>query len=143
MNLYGYDTTGYIGILDPQRHLVRARYVSAEGHPAGMVDALRRIWATTASGDTTRLITTVLAHDWDRLDPTITPITQSGRPDRLPVTGVGIALTDDEPEPPCAFPLSQARLLDVDWIYLLDPCADTVTIHTDDGDPVGVHPLAM
>ena len=107
-----------------------------------MVDALRRIWATTAGSDTTSLITKVLAYDWDRLDPAITPATQSGRPDRLAVSGVGIALTDDEPEPPCAFPLSQARLLDVDWIYLLDPDADTVTIHTDDGDPVGAHPLA-
>lgn len=142
--LYGCPTSATIGILDP-KHLVRARYVHAAGQPAGVVAALRRIWATTARRDTTTLITNLLAYDWDHLDAAVTPTTRPRRPDHRPVAGVGIALRGDD-EPPQRFALTHARLLDIDWIYLLDPASDTVTVHTDDGDPVtgcrlATHPI--
>lgn len=135
MNPYGYPVSGTIGILDPQ-HLVCARHVRVAGEPAGVVTALQRIWATTARRDTTTLITRLLACDWDRLDADVTATTHPGRTDRRAVAGIGIALDGDDPEPPQRFALAHARLLDLDWIYLIDPANDTVTVHTDDGDPM-------
>lgn len=48
---------------------------------------------------------------------------------------------DTEPEPATVFPLSRAVDLDASWIYVISPADDTVTVHTGDGDPVGVHSL--
>jgi hypothetical protein len=39
------------------------------------------------------------------------------------------------------FPLTAAGALDTEWIYLLDPVGDTVTVHTADAEPVATHPL--
>ena len=130
---------GYIGILD-HRNLVTARYLRAEAHPTTLVDQVRRIWATGAHRDTNTLVTQILAHDWDHLDAAATiPPDRHGR--HL-VPGIGIAFTDGDPQP-CAFPLAHAGFLDADFVYVIDPQTHTVTVHTDDGQPAGTHPLSI
>jgi hypothetical protein len=143
------STSCYVGAADPHNpHLVRARYVHSDGHPHRMIETLHHIWATTAHLSTTTLIEVILAHDWDYLDACTDAGTTSGLSGQYPVVGVGMTLAATtpggslaDPEPVSVFPLSRAGELDAAWIYLLDPATDTATVHTDDGEPVGVHPL--
>ncbi|MET7968768.1 hypothetical protein [Micromonospora sp. NPDC005305] len=139
----------YIGTADIHRpHLVHARFVLFNGHPAAVIPALATIWASQARHDTAALITTVLAHDWAYLDPTITAAPTHGPAGQYPVCGVGVTLASttadgvvEEPEPVAVFPLSQAAHLDGLWIYLIEPTADRVSVHTDDGEPVARYHL--
>ncbi|SCL26082.1 hypothetical protein GA0070616_3235 [Micromonospora nigra] len=131
----------YVGATEPaQPGIVRARYVHVDGHPSSLIPRLRGIWARTARRDTTALIDAVLAHDWAYLGPDVTcgPPSLAGR---HPVAGVGMTLDDTSAEPTTVFPLSRAIDLDASWIYLIDPADDTVTVHSDDGEPVGAYPL--
>ncbi|MEU4555730.1 hypothetical protein [Micromonospora violae] len=134
-------STCYVCATDPVRpSIVRARYVRFGGYPAALIAQLRGIWATTARRDTHALIDAVLAHDWFYLGFDVTPDTRSV-PNQHPVRGVGVTLDDADPEPVTVFPLSRAVDLDASWIYVINPADHTVTAHTGDGDPVGVHPL--
>jgi hypothetical protein len=144
------STHSYIGIRDTDRpNLVRARYVHSDGHPGAMIPTLRAVWAGVAGGDTTRLITLLLGHDGDYLDPAVTDHTRPVFAGQQPVAGVGMTLaaTDGRgsvlpPEPVTVVPLTAAPALDAEWIYLLDTAGDTVVVHTADADPIAVVPLA-
>ncbi|MGS2618064.1 hypothetical protein ACVCAH_26595 [Micromonospora sp. LZ34] len=132
------STRCYIGIPDPARpHLVHARFVLGDGHPAAIVPTLARIWAGHARHDTAVLITAVLAHDWAYLDDTITATSRTDGAPPIPGVGVPLASTGGvagPPEPVTVFPLRHAAHLDVGWIYLIDPATAHVAVHSDDGD---------
>ncbi|MGC4815090.1 hypothetical protein ACLQ29_31635 [Micromonospora sp. DT228] len=135
------DTICYVSATDPVRpSIVRARYVHFDGYPLALIPQLRGIWTKTARRDTHALIDAVLAHDWYYLGSDVTPDTRSF-PNQHPVRGVGVTLDDAEPEPVTVFPLSRAVDLDASWIYVINPTDHTITAHTGDGDPAGVHPL--
>ncbi|MCO1597618.1 hypothetical protein M8C17_20920 [Micromonospora sp. RHAY321] len=139
----------YVGTADPhQPHLAHARFVLFDGYPAAVIPALAGIWAGHARRDTHVLVAAVLAHDWEYLDPTITGAATSGFAGQHPVAGVGMTLaatspdgTVEAPEPVSVFPLSQAAHLDAAWIYLIDPAADAIAVHTDDGEPAARYHL--
>ncbi|WP_431893260.1 hypothetical protein [Micromonospora haikouensis] len=105
------------------------------------IPQLRGIWATTTCCDTNALIEAVLAHDWAFLRFDITPDTPS-LPGQHSVAGVGMTLDDTDPEPATVFPLHRAADLGASWIYLIGPADSTVTVHSGDGEPVGIHRLA-
>lgn len=134
------STHCFVGTIDPASpHLVHARFVLFDGHPAVVVPTLAAIWAGHAHRDTRALVAAVLGCDWEYLDPATMTRTVSGFAGQHPVPGVGMPLastsgTVDAPEPVTVFPLCQARHLDVESIYLLDPATDTVAVHSDDGD---------
>jgi hypothetical protein len=142
------STRCYVGAADPAHpHLVHARFVLVDGHPAAIVPVLARIWAGHAHRDTRALVTAVLAHDWEYLDNTITADTTSSFAGQQPVPGVGMTLATttagvvDPPEPASVFPLRQATHLDATWIYLIDPDTATATVHSDDGDALARYRL--
>ncbi|MFI2651806.1 hypothetical protein [Micromonospora fulviviridis] len=140
----------YVGVTEPDRpRLAHARFVLVGGHPSVILPSLAVIWARHAHYDTRALVTAILACDWAYLDPDITAATRSAFAGQHPVPGVGMALfstrtdgTVDAPEPVTVFPLSHARHLDVEWIYLLEPDTATVVVHTDDGSRVARYPLS-
>ena len=144
------STHSYIGIRDTDRpHLVRARYVHSDGHPDVMIPTLRALWARAADRDTTRLITLLLAGDWDYLDPAITDSARSPFAGQHPIAGIGMTLAATSAEgtvlpsdPETVFPLTAAAALDAEWIYLLNPVSDTVAVHTADTEPITILPLA-
>ncbi|WP_018588554.1 hypothetical protein [Salinispora arenicola] len=134
-------TPCYVGAADPaQPTIVRARYVHFDGYPSSLIPQLRGIWATTSRRDTNALIDAVLAHDWDYLGPDLIPDPQPFAGQHH-VAGVGMTLDDTAPEPLTVFPLSRAVDLVASWIYVINPADDTVTVHSGDGEPVGVHSL--
>ncbi|MDZ5446767.1 hypothetical protein U2F26_29265 [Micromonospora sp. 4G57] len=142
------STRCYVGTSNPANaHLVHARFVLFDGHPAAVVPTLARIWAGHAHHDTRALATAVLAHDWEYLDDAITADTSPAFAWQRPVPGVGMTLATttagviDPPEPVSVFPLCQAAHLDAEWIYLIDPATATVTVHTDGGEPVSAYRL--
>lgn len=143
------STHCFVGTTDPANpHLVHARFVLLDGHPGVVVPALAAIWAGHARRDAHALNTAILASDWEYLDPAITTATESGFAGQRPVPGVGMTLastTDgaiDAPEPITVFPLSHARHLDAERIYLIDPLTATVAVHTDDGQHLARYRLA-
>ncbi|MEV6377653.1 hypothetical protein [Micromonospora musae] len=135
------DTSCYVSANDPtQPSVLRARYVHFDAYPLALIPRLRGIWAKIARHDTHALIDAILADDWFYLESDVTPDTRSF-PNQHPVRGVGVTFDDAEPEPVTVFPLSRAVDLGASWIYVINPTDHTVTAHTGDGDPVGVHPL--
>jgi hypothetical protein len=138
----------YVGATDPNDpHLVHARFVLVDGHPNVVLPTVAGIWAGHARYDTRALVTAVLAHDWEYLDPDATPATVSGFAGHHPVPGVGMPLAAaggavGAPEPVTVFSLCHARHLDAGWIYLIDAATAMVAVHADDGDLVGRYPLA-
>lgn len=131
----------YVGTTEPARPaIVRARYVHFGGYPSALIPQLRGVWACHTRRDTSALIDAILAHDWFYLGSHVIPGTPSF-PGQHPVAGVGVTLDDTFLEPATVFPLSRAIDLGVSWIYLINPADDTVTVHSGDGDRVGVHPL--
>ncbi|WP_433281742.1 hypothetical protein [Micromonospora sp. CA-244673] len=143
------STHCFVGTTDVANpHLVHARFVLLDGYPTVVVPALAAIWAGHARRDAHALSTTILASDWEYLDPAITATTESGFAGQRPVPGVGMTLastTDgaiDAAEPVTVFPLSHARHLDAEWIYLIDPLTAEVAVHTDDGQHLARYRLA-
>ncbi|MEU5726850.1 hypothetical protein ABZ783_34240 [Micromonospora sp. NPDC047738] len=143
------STHCFIGTTDSAKpHLVHARFVLFDGHPGVVVPTLAAIWVGHARRDAEALNTAILASDWEYLDPATTAATGSGFGGQRPVPGVGMTLastTDgaiEAPEPVTVFPLSQARHLDAEWIYLIDPLTATVAVHTDDGQHLARYRLA-
>lgn len=100
-----------------------ARHLHHGGDPDTLVPLLRRIWRGLDS-DSQRLATALLAEDWSHLSTDRQP---SGR-DRV-VPGVG------DPSPGGAEPRPvRIRLTDridgyLEWLYVLDPDTDTVTVY--------------
>ncbi|SBT65653.1 hypothetical protein GA0070622_2654 [Micromonospora sediminicola] len=140
------STHCFVGTTDVANpRLVYARFVLLDGYPSVVVPAIAAIWVGHARRDTHALSTAILAADWEYLDPAITAATESGFAGQRPVPGVGMTLastTDGAPEPVTVFPLSHARHLDVEWIYLIDPLTAEVAVHTDDGQHLARYRLA-
>jgi hypothetical protein len=143
------STYCFVGTTDVANpHLVHARFVLLDGYPSVVVPALAAIWVGHARRDALALSTAILASDWEYLDPAVTAATESGFAGQRPVPGVGMTLastTDgaiDAAEPVTVFPLSHARHLDVEWIYLIDPLTAEVAVHTDDGQRLAGYRLA-
>ncbi|WP_073839443.1 hypothetical protein [Micromonospora sp. CB01531] len=143
------STHCFIGVTDAANpHLVHARFVLFDGLPGVVVPTLAAIWVGHAHRDAQSLSTAVLACDWEYLDPAITAATECGFVGQRPVPGVGMTLANttdgaiEAPEPVTVFPLSHARHLDTEWIYLIDPLTATVTVHTDDGQHSARYRLA-
>lgn len=143
------STHGYVGTIDPANpHLARARYVHLDGHPAAVVPALARIWASSVHRDSPALVDALLAHDWGYLDASITAATVPAFARQRLVPSIGMTLAAktggadvEVAEPVTVFPLSHATHLDAHWTYLIDPVDDSVTVYTDDGEPVGRYHL--
>lgn len=145
------STHSYVGIPDSkQPGQVRLRYVHSDGNPWRMIPTLRGIWAGAAAGDTNRLATLLLAHDWYYLDPKMTDGSNSTPlvGEQL-ITGVGMTFTSSDgsgrilpPEPVTVVALAATGDLDASWIYLLDPGTDTVAMYVGNGTPYGTEPLA-
>ncbi len=134
----------YIGATSPDNpHLVHARFVLFDGHPAVVLPTLAAVWARHAHHDTAALTTTILAHDWEYLDPDITATTPSPFAGQRPVPGVGMTLASEvePPEPVTVFPLCHAGYLDAGWIYLIDAGTATIAVHTGDGACVATYHL--
>lgn len=145
------STRSYVGIHDPaQPGQVRLRYVHSDGNPGHMIPTLRTIWAKTAERDTNWLATRLLAYDWDYLDPDTTESSEPPFNGEQLIPGVGMPLASYDiaaqvplpPEPVIVVALAATGDLDAQWIYLLDPGTDTITVHTPGGDVVGTEPLA-
>ncbi len=145
------STHSYVGIPDPaQPGHVRLRYVHSDGNPYRMIPALRGIWAGAAAGDTKRLTTLLLEHHWDYLDPEMTDGSDStplAGEELIPGIGMTLAATGGDgevlpPEPIIVTTLTAAGDLDAQWIYLLDPGTDTVTMYLSNGTAYGTEPLA-
>jgi hypothetical protein len=141
----------YVGIHDPdQPGQVRLRYVHNDGNPWYMIKTLRKIWAGAAARDTNRLITLLLAQDWDDLDPDTTDSGTSSPPTgRQPIPGVGMTLAATNgdgqilpPRPVTVVALTAVADLGVLFIYLLDPRTDTVIAHYRTGEVAHTRPLA-
>ncbi len=139
------STHCYIGATtDPDHpHLAHARFVLFDGHPAVVLPTLAAIWSGHAHHDTAALITAILAHDWEYLDPDITATTHSPFAGQRPVPGVGMTLASevDPQEPVTVFPLCHAGHLDAEWIYLIEADTSTIAVHTSDGTPVATYHL--
>ncbi|MEU2610688.1 hypothetical protein ABZ570_03745 [Micromonospora sp. NPDC007271] len=138
------STHCYIGATRPENpHLVHARFVLFDGHPAVVLPTLAAIWAGHADHDISALITAILAEDWEYLDPDITATTLSPFAGQRPVPGVGMTLASevDPPEPVTVFPLCHARHFDAEWIYLIESGTGTIAVHTSDGTRVATYPL--
>ena len=145
------STHSYVGIPDPdQPGQVRLRYVHSDGVPHYMVPTLRGIWAGAAAGDSHRLATLLLEHDWDYLDPTMTDGSNStpfAGEELIPGVGMTLAATHGDgrvlpPEPVTVVALAATGDLDAQWIYLIDPGTDTLTVHLSGGDVVSREPFA-
>lgn len=145
------STRSYVGIHDPEQPgQVRLRYVHSDGNPGYMIPTLRAVWAKAAERDTNRLAR-VLAYDRDYLDPDTTASSEPPFNGEQLISGVGMTLASYDiaaqvplppPEPVTVVALAATGDLDAQWIYLLDPGTDTVTVHTPGGDVVGTEPLA-
>ncbi|WP_433345498.1 hypothetical protein [Micromonospora sp. CA-111912] len=138
------STHCYIGATSPDSlHLVHARFVLFDGHPAVVLPTLAAVWAGHAQHDTRALITAVLTHDWEYLDPDIAATTRSAFAGQSPVPGVGMTLASevDPPEPVTVFPLCHAAHLDAEWIYLIEADTGTLAVHTSDGTRVATYHL--
>jgi hypothetical protein len=111
---------------------------------------LRGIWAGAARHDTHRLATLLLEHDWDYLDLEMTDGSNStpfAGEELVPGVGMTLAATNGDgrvlpPEPVTVVALAATGDLDAQWIYVIDPSTDTITVHTPGGDVVGTEPLA-
>ncbi|MFG1892240.1 hypothetical protein ACGFIR_30790 [Micromonospora sp. NPDC049051] len=139
------STHCYIGATSPDNpHLVHARFVLCDGHPAVVLPTLAAIWARHAQHNTRTLIAAILAHDWEYLDPDIAATTRSTCPGQRPVPGVGMTLASkvDPPEPVTVIPLCHAAHLDAEWIYLIDADTGALAVHTSDGLRVATYHLA-
>jgi hypothetical protein len=116
------STRTLIGIAAP-RGASTARYLHHGDHPDTLVPLLRRIWRGQ-DNDSQRLATVLLAEDWSCLSTDRQP---TGR-DRL-VPGIGYPSPGGtRPRPACV------RLADridgyLEWLYVLDPDTDTVTVY--------------
>jgi hypothetical protein len=142
------STHSYVGVRDPEQPgLVQLRYVHSDGCPSHLVPTLRMIWAGAAAGDTHRLVTSLLAHDWDylTLETTVggdSPLFAGAQ--LIPGVGVTLAASNGDgqvlpPEPVTVVALTATGDLDAQWIYLLD----LGTVHTSGGgDIVGREQLA-
>ncbi|WP_019901948.1 hypothetical protein [Salinispora arenicola] len=142
------STPCYLGATSPDSpHLVHARYVHFDGHPAVVLPTLAAIWARHAQHDAAALISAVLAHDWDHLDPDTIATTASAfaGPQAVPGVGTTVASTTDgvvdAPEPVTVFPLCHAGHLDVEWVYLIETDAARIGVHTSDGTRIATYHL--
>lgn len=130
-----------VGVINPPTQAVLARPVAQPTDPARLVDVLQQLWRHTFASNTARMATTLISTDWDHLQPGIQPTGRSVRPDGDVIAGVGVTAGDSGPQPD-NFCLTEVGDLGIDWLCLIDPVGDTVTVHHGDGSPAVRYRLA-
>jgi hypothetical protein len=129
-----------VGVIHPPTQVVLARPV-AQADPARLVTALRQIWQHTFDRDTFKLAAKLIATDWRYLQPGIRTADRSAATGGDVVEGVGVAAGDSVAQPE-NFCLADVGDLRTDWLCLIDPVGDIVTVHTGDGQFCAIYPLA-
>lgn len=129
-----------VGAINPPTQVVLARPVAQPADPARLVTTLRQIWQHTFARDTFKMVTKLIATDWQDLQPGITAADHPAAGAEF-VEGVGVTAGDsaDQPENFC---LADASALRAAWLCLIDPDRDTVTVYTGDGQLWATYPLA-
>jgi hypothetical protein len=130
-----------VGVIHPPTQVVLARPVAQPTDTARLVDALRQIWRQMFAGDTFAMSAALIAADWLYLQPGIQSPNRPATTGGAVVAGVGVAAGSSAGQPE-NFCLTEIGDLGTDWLCLIDPLGDTVTVHTRDGRPDAVHPLA-
>jgi hypothetical protein len=130
-----------VGVINPPTQVVLARPVARPGDARRLVEVLRQIWRQTFARDSFAMATALTAADWLYLHPDIMAADLPTATGATLVAGVGVAAgsSADQPENFC---LSEVGDLGTGWLCLIDPLGDTVTVHTGDGSPHGIYPLA-
>ncbi|MET8147857.1 hypothetical protein ACIBSW_24885 [Actinoplanes sp. NPDC049668] len=137
------STRSYIGTRDPEQPgMVYLRYVHTDGHPGWTLPAVRQTWATTAQRDTRLLITLLLEHDWDHLNIAASETDDPPFIGELPVPEVGMTIAAADFTTGRLLPPTPVTVV-AQWIYLLDPIADTIAVHISGGPLAGAQPLAL
>ncbi|MFG2043948.1 hypothetical protein [Dactylosporangium sp. NPDC048998] len=126
-------TRGYVGrpdATDPT--LLHLRYVHSDAVPEYMAPTLVAIQQVTFAGDTTATVTALLSCVWAYLGADVTASNAFPAGD-TPVPGVGMAIHAAPADPPITVPTHRIGELSGQWIYLLDPQTNTLTVlSTDD-----------
>ena len=128
-----------VGVIHPPTQVVLARPVAQPADPARLVTALRQIWQHTFARDAFKLAARLIATDWRYLQPGIHTADQ---PAATVIEGVGVAAGADSAAQPENFCLADVGDLCTDWLCLIDPVGNTVTVHTGDGQFCAIYPLA-
>jgi hypothetical protein len=130
-----------VGVIHPPTQVVLARPVARPADPARLVTALRQIWQHTFARDTFKMAAKLIATDWRYLQPGIRTADRPAATGGDVVEGVGVAAGDSVAQPE-NFCLADVGDLGTDWLCLIDPVGDTVTVHTGDGQFYEIYPLA-
>lgn len=130
-----------IGAISPPTRVVMARPIAQHADPDHVVATLQRMWRDTFSGNTSAMLTAMLAIDWQYLNAGTAAGHRPAAAAKHAVAGIGMAATGHRRQP-VNFCLTEAADLAVDWIYLIDPVTDTVAVHTGDGRPNALRQLA-
>jgi hypothetical protein len=130
-----------VGVIHPPTQVVLARPLAQPGNAPRLVDGAA---ADLAANLQPRHIQDGRRADHHRLAYPQADIPEAKQPaaaGEAVVDGVGVAAgtSADQPENFC---LTEIGELGTDWLCLIDPLADTVTVHTGDGHPSRVYPLA-
>ncbi|MER7276635.1 hypothetical protein ABT369_19545 [Dactylosporangium sp. NPDC000244] len=137
-------TRGYVGCADANDPtLLHLRYVHLDADPDVMVPAITAIQQDTFGGDTAATVTALLRCTWAYLGADVTADATFLDGDTA-ITGVGMAIEANPANPPLTVPADRIEHLNGQWIYLLDPQANTLTVLTaDDHDaPAATHTFA-
>ncbi len=102
-----------------------ARYLHWSAAPDQLVPVFRQIWHDTFSTDTTRMTTDLLAHDWSHL----TARADGSASPPLVVPGVGVKSPGGTGRDPFRGHIVTADTGYMEWLYLIDPDADTVVVY--------------
>ena len=104
---------------------------------------LRSVWRHTVGGDTTALVTGLVAHTGSYLSADVTADTNA-LDDERPIPGFGMAMHTTPDDEATITALADLTALDAAWVYLIDPHAAVIAVHhTDSGaEPVARHRLA-
>jgi len=135
-------TRCFVGVHQPGADTATVRYVHSDGTPNYIVPTLRSIWRHTVGGDTTALVTGLVAHTWSYLGADVTAGTATWDDER-PVPGFGMAMGTIPDAEAATIALDELTALDVAWVYLIDPDADVVAVHHagSGAEPVARHRL--
>ncbi|GLI00661.1 hypothetical protein [Phytohabitans aurantiacus] len=130
-----------VGVINPATQVVLARPIAQQTYAAHLHDVLRQLWRHVFAGNTGKMAAALIATDWQYLHPGIQPTAHAAMTDGDVIAGVGVAASDSVPQPANVC-LTEVGDLGAEWLCLIDPAGDTVTIHTTGGQSRVVYPLA-
>ncbi|MFY1673958.1 hypothetical protein ACN27G_29065 [Plantactinospora sp. WMMB334] len=133
-----------IGAISPTRQVVAARPIAQHADPDNVIATLRQMWRDTFARRTSAMLAALLAIDWQYLRAGDAAGHRPAAAAKHAVAGsggIGMPSTRHRQHRPVSFCLAQPGDLAVDWIYLIDPVADTVAVYTGDGRPTALHRL--